>query len=86
VSGDRAKAAAIVREHEERWRREYVSPYAIAFGYLGLGDIDKTFAWLDSAYVARDPSIPIVLYGPLWAPVRADPRFGRLRARMGLPP
>jgi tetratricopeptide (TPR) repeat protein len=86
ASGNRAKAVAIVRELEARSRREYVSPMQIATGYLGLGDTDGTFAWLDSAYAARDPVLRVVLYDPRWDPVRADPRFARLRARMGLPP
>jgi serine/threonine-protein kinase len=86
ASGNRAKAAAMVREMEERWQREYVSPFHIATGYLGLGDPDGTFAWLDSAYAARDPDLVNNIAFPLWAPLRTDPRFTRLRARMGVPP
>lgn len=69
ASGNRAKAAAIVRELEARSRREYVSPLGIAIGYLGLGDTATMFAWLDSAYAARDPHpreqyLPIPLLRP----------------------
>jgi hypothetical protein len=42
-------------------------------------------AWLDSAVVARDPNLTTGLPDPRWDPLRADPRFARLRARMGLP-
>jgi hypothetical protein len=58
----------------------------MAVAYLGLGDLDRTFAWLDSAYTARDPLMTLTLDEPIWDPVRGDPRFVRLRARMGLSP
>jgi serine/threonine-protein kinase len=87
ASGNRPKAAAMVRELEMRSRREYVSPFAIATGYLGLGNLDAMFAWLDSAYAARDPGLVTNLNSSrLWDPVRTDPRFGQLLARMGLHP
>jgi tetratricopeptide (TPR) repeat protein len=86
ASGDRAKAVTMVRELEARSRREYVSGLQIATGYLGLGNADRMFAWLDSAYTARDPTLVASISRPLWDSVRADPRFARLRARMGLPP
>jgi hypothetical protein len=84
AAGERARAAAVLRELEGRARREYVSPLGIAVGRLGLGDTTGALAWLDSAVTGRDPR-PVVSTGePLWAPLRADPRFIRLRARMGL--
>jgi eukaryotic-like serine/threonine-protein kinase len=86
ASGDRSKAMAVLRELEARSRREYVPPWEMAVAHLGLGDIDRTFAWLDSAYTARDPLVTLALSDPIWDPVRGDPRFARLRARMGLPP
>jgi hypothetical protein len=44
------------------------------------------FAWLDSAYAGHDPFLAQSIYGSLWDPVRGDPRFVRLRMRMGLAP
>jgi serine/threonine protein kinase/tetratricopeptide (TPR) repeat protein len=86
ASGDRMKATAVLRELEARSRREYVPPWDMAVAHLGLGDVDSTFAWLDSAYTARDPLVTLALSDPIWDPVRRDPRFARLRTRMGLPP
>jgi serine/threonine protein kinase/tetratricopeptide (TPR) repeat protein len=86
ASGDRSRATALLRQLEDRARREYVPPWELAVAHLGLGDIDGTFAWLDSAYTARDPSVTLGLSEPIWDPVRGDPRFARLRARMGLGP
>jgi TolB-like protein/Flp pilus assembly protein TadD len=86
ASGDRTKATAVLRELEARSHREYVPPWDIAVAHLGLGDFDGTFAWLDSAYTARDPLVTLALSDPIWDALRGDPRFARLRARMGLPP
>jgi serine/threonine-protein kinase len=86
ASGDRSKATAILHELEARSRREYVPPWEMAVAYLGLGDVNRTFDWLDSAYTARDPLVTLALDEPIWDPVRGDPRFARLRARMGLSP
>jgi serine/threonine-protein kinase len=86
ASGDRPKAMGILRQLEERRQREYVPPWELAIAHLGLGDRDGTFAWLDSAYAARDPLVTLGLSEPIWDPVRTDPRFARLRARMGLAP
>jgi serine/threonine protein kinase/tetratricopeptide (TPR) repeat protein len=84
ASGDRPKAIAILHELEDRSRREYVAPWEMAVGYLGLGNVDQTFAWLDSAYTARDPLVTLGLSEPIWDPIRGDSRFAALRARMGL--
>jgi eukaryotic-like serine/threonine-protein kinase len=86
AAGDRPKATAVLRELETRSRREYVPPWDMAVAHLGLGDFDGTFAWLDSAYTARDPLVTLALSDPIWDPVRGDPRFARLRVRMGLRP
>jgi eukaryotic-like serine/threonine-protein kinase len=86
ASGDRTKATAVLRELEARSHREYVPPWDMAVAHLGLGDVDSTFVWLDSAYTARDPLVTLALSDPIWDAVRGDPRFAHLRARMGLPP
>jgi tetratricopeptide (TPR) repeat protein len=85
VSGDRPRARQVLGQLEAQARREYVPPWHLAVAYLGLGEPDSTFAWLDSAYRARDPNLLVDISGQLWGPVRADPRFSALRARLGLP-
>jgi len=86
ASGERARATTLLRQLEARSRREYVSPWAIAIAHLGLGDTAGAFEWLDRGVVARDPNLTGGLSAPFWDPLRADPRFVRLRERMGLPP
>ena len=86
LAGERPKAAAVLRELKARSRREYVPPHFIAQAELAVGDTARAFEWLERAYAARDPTLTQNLFDPLWDPLRADPRFVRLRQRMGLPP
>jgi TolB-like protein/Tfp pilus assembly protein PilF len=85
AAGERARAAAVLGELEDRRRRTYVRSTAIAVARLGLGDVDAALAWLDSAVAEHDPNLDY-LWAPIWAPLHADPRFARLRVRMGLRP
>ena len=87
AAGERPRAAAVLRDLEVRSRHGYVPPTAIAAARLAVGDTSGALAWLDSAYVARDPAFTMNNDDdPVWSSLRADGRFVRLRTRMGLPP
>jgi serine/threonine-protein kinase len=69
-------------------RGEYVSPGAIGWIYLGLGERDEGFRWLERAAEERD--VFVTVYGVLAnrylsAPYREDPRFQQIRRKIGLP-
>jgi tetratricopeptide (TPR) repeat protein len=85
VVGKRRQARAILSQLTRLSRQSYVSAWLFAMVYLGLGDKDATFAWLDRAYEERCIELIGLHVGPLFAPLRDDPRFGRLLARVGLP-
>src|SRR6185295_6543271 len=53
LRGDRRAAQAILAELELLARTAYVSPVAFQMIYLGLGDHDRAFEWLERAYQAR---------------------------------
>jgi tetratricopeptide (TPR) repeat protein len=61
-----------------------ISSGTVAMIYASLGDRDRAFHWLDRAYEEFD-SIVFCLHYPEFRPLRADPRFGRLLDRLGLP-
>jgi TolB-like protein len=64
----------------------YVPPTCFAWTYLGLGDVDNAFVWLDRAVEACDRMmVPIQLY-PIFDPLRGDPRFAELLRKMKLEP
>ena len=56
----------------------------VAEVYLALGDKDESFRWLEKAYAERDGFL-VGLKDAEWRPLQADPRFGDLVRRVGLP-
>jgi len=83
VSGRAEEATKILNDLEGRQTRQSPTDASIALIYVGLGDNDQAMAWLEKAFQARfNPSI---LLRPAFDPIRADPRFRDLKARIGLP-
>jgi serine/threonine-protein kinase len=56
--------------------------FGIATVYAGLGNYDSAFVWLDRAVEER--TVRPYLMGPMFDDLRRDPRFSRVKARMGL--
>ena len=50
----------------------------------GYGEGDRALDWLERAYEERQVQAMFVAVEPVFAPLRAAPRFGRLCRRMGL--
>ena len=65
-------------------RKRYVSPYAFALVYTGIGNTDQAFAWLDKAYEERASTLPFLKTNPELAGLHSDPRFHALLRRMSL--
>jgi eukaryotic-like serine/threonine-protein kinase len=55
-----------------------------AYLYVGLGDRDRAFDALNKAVDGRDEQVYQLRVDPRMAPLRGDPRFDRLLARLGL--
>ncbi|HSG47381.1 MAG TPA: BTAD domain-containing putative transcriptional regulator [Longimicrobiales bacterium] len=60
------------------------SAYYLAQVHGALGDGERAFELLDRALEQRDPLLPQVGAIPAFAPLREDPRFDSLLARVGL--
>jgi len=61
---------------------DFSSP--VAGGYARLGMADEAFVWLDRALQERDGGVLEVRVGPLFQPLRADPRWKPFLRRVGL--
>jgi TolB-like protein/Flp pilus assembly protein TadD len=84
VVGKQEDAVTLLKELTELARKRYVSPYAFALVYTGMGDKDQAFAWLDKAYKERASALPFLKTNPRLANLRSDFRFQTLIRRMGL--
>jgi hypothetical protein len=79
VAGARGEAAALLRRLEARGAGgRYVPAYEIAKAHLALDDRSRALAWLERAREERSHSLVFLRVDPHLAPLRADPRFGRL--------
>ena len=74
----------LVGELERRSQEGYVSSFWVAVAYLGLGQTDRVFEWLNRAYEERAPALVYFTREPMFDSVRADPRFTALISKMGL--
>jgi TolB-like protein/Tfp pilus assembly protein PilF len=82
--GDAVGAHRVISELIELSKRRYVSPYAVAVIYTGLGEKDSAFEWLEKAYADRTARLS-ELADPPFDNLRSDPRFRDLVLRVGLP-
>jgi TolB-like protein/Flp pilus assembly protein TadD len=83
VSGNRPEALKIRDQLEALAKQRYVSSYSLALVYLGLGDKEEALRHLEKAY--QDHSGEAVRYikvEPLLDPLRGDPRFEALVAKV----
>ena len=83
-TGKRSEAAAILEELKEAYGRRQATGQSIAIVYVGLGDRDQAFAWLEKDFQSRSSLLPYWLnFAPLNS-LRDDPRFKDLLRRMNV--
>jgi tetratricopeptide (TPR) repeat protein len=75
---------AIMARLEEESRQHYVRGEVVAMGYGALGDLDRAFAHLERAFHDRSSGLIYLHVDPGYQPLRSDPRFADLVARIGL--
>ena len=82
--GHRAEAQGILAELDAAESKCYVTPISRAWVYLGLGDFDAAFDWLEQAVEERDPHILHFPSKQIYDPLRKEPRFNALLREMHL--
>ena len=71
--------------HEARRHPSVISPPAAFLNaYLGLGDKEEAFAWLERAAEERSPITLFLKVHPFFDPLRGDPRFAVVLRRANL--
>ncbi len=83
-AGRRSDALRLLTQLQKRRRAGYVPAGAFVNAYLGLGENDQAFAWLEQAYKEQSNILQFLKVHPFFDPIRADPRFADLGRRTGL--
>src|SRR6185503_12883326 len=78
LAGRKAQATKILNELLTLNKSRYVTPAALVNVYLGLGDKEQTFVWLEKAYQERSNYVAYLKVFPPLDPIRSDPRFTEL--------
>jgi tetratricopeptide (TPR) repeat protein len=84
VTGQRTKAREIISQLQQISGSRYVPSVYVGLIYIGLGDKDRAFAWLDKAYEERCDYLVYLPTDPMADPLRNDPRFDELLGRLDL--
>jgi len=81
-AGNVTEAANILTELEQLTKTKYVSAYAFALVQGGLGNRAEALRWLEKCYADRSQEIGYVRVDRLLDPLRDDPGFQNLLARV----
>jgi len=85
VAGRREEALEIVARLKQPSQQKIPPSWGIATIYIGLGDKDEAFVWLEKAYEERQAQLIYIQIEPVLDPLRNDPRFQDLVRRMNFP-
>jgi DNA-binding winged helix-turn-helix (wHTH) protein/TolB-like protein/Flp pilus assembly protein TadD len=85
VWGKQKEARQILEESQRTAKDHYVSSYPVAMIYVGLGENDKAFEWLEKSLQERDNSMVFINVDQRLDSIRSDPRFAKLVREVGLP-
>ncbi len=83
LMGQRPAALQALAELQARSDECYVAPFCLAMIYVGLGDNDRVFEWLEKAYETRSWYMTWLKVAPELDGLRQDPRFADLMRRVG---
>jgi len=84
VAGKRDEAQKILIDLKELSKQRDVSPFDFALIYMGLGEKDQAFEWLNKTFDENPYRISFLKVNPRFDSLRSDPRFTDLLRRMKL--
>ena len=83
-AGQQDEARRAFSELRHLYRKQDISPEPLVWAYLGIGEKDQAFAWLEKAYADHSNILTSLKVDPAYDPLRNDPRFSSLVRRVGL--
>jgi len=84
MSGRRTEALSLISELEEKYSRHEASGHDLAAIWIGLGERDKAFDWLEKDFQVRDGRLANITWEPEFVSIRNDRRYDDLLKRMDL--
>jgi eukaryotic-like serine/threonine-protein kinase len=82
AAGRGDEARRLISELEANAASRYVTPHGLATAYAALGETDRAFAQMEEALRHRALFMTFLDVDPAVDPLRADPRFADVRARV----
>ena len=83
LSGNRTEAHKILDQLKALAKERYVTAYSFALVYLGLGEREEAFRWLEKSYEDHaGADIGWIRVDPLLVPLRGDRRFEALAEKI----
>jgi TolB-like protein/Tfp pilus assembly protein PilF len=85
IAGNHDEARETLKSLKKLSDVRYIAPFELAIIFVGLGDMDQAFVWLEKAYQEHSVWLPWLGVDPKFDNLRSDPRFNDLLRRMNLP-
>ena len=85
AAGETGRARRLLEQLIEVSKKRYVCPYEIGLVYVGLGEKDEAFRWLEKGYQDRSICMQYTKQDPRMTPLYGDPRYEDLLRRLAFP-
>ncbi len=82
-AGQQPEAQRALDKLLELNRRQQAGPPALVWAYIGMGNKEQAFIWLEKAF-SQHANLTTLKVDPIYDPLRSDPRFQDLLRRVGL--
>ncbi len=82
-AGRRSEARGVLNELQQLSKHKQIDPLYVADIYIGLGEKEQAFHWLEKEYEARSVGLVSLRVNPIYDSLRSDPRFTELMRRVG---
>ncbi len=86
LAGRRDEARWCLDELHSTARTRYVPSTCFAIVHIGLGEWDQSLAWLEAACDQHELPISLAKVHPVYDPLRSQPGFKNILARLGFLP
>jgi adenylate cyclase len=84
-AGEEQEAREILSRLEEISTREFVDPWSFCRMHMSLGDSERAIHFLERSFAERSTLALFASVDPVLEPLRTDPRFQQIIARLHLP-